>query len=69
MCYFSFAVIDSKGQSIATFSASPNLETLQSHPRGPKKTRRQRKRTRPVKRPHISTAKILVQNKAAKSTP
>lgn len=23
MCYFSFAVIDSKGQSIATFSASP----------------------------------------------
>ncbi|MDJ0597638.1 MAG: transposase [Crocosphaera sp.] len=46
-----------------------NLETLQSHPRGPKKTRRKRKRTRPVKRPHISTAKILAQNKATKSTP
>ena len=46
-----------------------NLETLQSHPLGLKKTRRQRKRTRPVKRPHISTAKILAQNKAEKSTP
>lgn len=46
-----------------------NLEILQSHSRGLKKTRRQRKRTLPVKRPHISTAKILAQNKAEKSTP
>lgn len=45
-----------------------NLETLQYHPRGAKKTRRTMKRTRPVKRPHISTAKILARNKAAKST-
>jgi hypothetical protein len=46
-----------------------NLATLLRHPRTPKKTRRRYKRTRPVKRPHVSTAKILSQNQTTKSTP
>lgn len=36
-----------------------NLTVFMSHPRGPKKTRRKFPRTRPSKRPHVSTAKIL----------
>ncbi|MEO0969573.1 MAG: transposase [Cyanobacteria bacterium J06639_18] len=38
-----------------------DLIVFMSHPRGPKKTRRTLKRTRPSKRPHVSTAKILSQ--------
>ncbi|MEH1948839.1 MAG: transposase [Nostoc sp.] len=38
-----------------------NLVVFASHPRAPKKTRRVLKRTRPSKRPHVSTAKILSQ--------
>ena len=38
-----------------------DLIIFMSHPRGPKKTRRTLKRTRPFKRPHVSTAKILSQ--------
>ena len=40
-----------------------NLATFLRHPRSPKKARRKLKRTRPVKRPHVSTAKLLLQNK------
>lgn len=43
-----------------------NLRVFLRHPRAPKKTRRRLKRTRPVKRPHVSTAKILSQNKLIK---
>ncbi|MEH2335985.1 transposase [Nostoc sp.] len=38
-----------------------NLVVFASHPRAPKNTRRVLKRTRPSKRPHVSTAKILSQ--------
>jgi hypothetical protein len=41
-----------------------NLTVFVSHPRAPKKTRRRLKRIRPAKRPHVSTAKLLSQNKA-----
>ncbi len=44
-------------------------ENFMSHPRGPKKTRRKFKRTRPSKRPHVSTAKILSKIKTEKQTP
>ncbi|MEJ6481498.1 transposase [Nostoc punctiforme UO1] len=40
-------------------AANVNLVVFASHPRAPKKTRRTLKRTRPSKRPHVSTAKIL----------
>ena len=46
-----------------------NLATFLRHPRAPKKTRRRLKRTRPVKQPHVSTAKLLLQNKTSKLTP
>ena len=36
-----------------------NLAAFLRHPRSPKKTRRKLKRTRPAKRPHVSTAKLL----------
>ncbi|MDF5732313.1 MAG: IS4/IS5 family transposase, partial [Rhizonema sp. PD38] len=42
-------------------AANVNLLVFVSHPRTPKKTRRALKRTRPSKRPHVSTAKILSQ--------
>ncbi|ODG99818.1 transposase [Nostoc sp. KVJ20] len=42
-------------------AARVNLVVFASHPRAPKKTRRVLKRTRPSKRPHVSTAKILSQ--------
>ena len=38
-----------------------DLIVFMSHPRGSKKTRRTLKRTRPSKRPHVSTTKILSQ--------
>ncbi len=46
-----------------------NLAVFMSHPRGPKKHRRKFKRIRPSQRPHVSTAKILSQNKTQKRTP
>lgn len=46
-----------------------DLAVFMSHPRGPKKTRRKFQRTRPSKRPHVSTAKILSQNKSQNQTP
>ncbi|MGH8002773.1 MAG: transposase [Brasilonema sp.] len=46
-----------------------NLTAFVRHPRSQKKTRRQLKRTRPVKRPHVSTAKLLCQNKTPKRSP
>ncbi|MGF2040582.1 MAG: transposase [Nostoc sp. CmiVER01] len=42
-------------------AARVNLVVFASHPRAPKKTRRALKRTRPSRRPHVSTAKILSQ--------
>jgi hypothetical protein len=41
-----------------------NLVVFASYHRTPKKARRVINRTRPSKQPHISTAKILSQNKA-----
>ncbi|MEH1966876.1 hypothetical protein [Nostoc sp.] len=38
-----------------------NLNVFLSHPRSIKKTRRRLKRTRPAKKPHVFTAKILSQ--------
>jgi len=46
-----------------------NLAIFMSHPRGAKKTRRKFQRIRPSKRPHVSTAKILSQNKSQNQTP
>lgn len=46
-----------------------DLAVFMSHPRRPKKTRRKFKRTRPSKRPHVSTAKILSKIKTEKQTP
>lgn len=46
-----------------------NLALFLSHPRSTKKTKKWVKKTRPTKKPHISTAKILSQNKAQKQTP
>ncbi len=50
-------------------AAHVNLAAFLRHPRSPKKTRRRLKRTRPVKQPHVSTAKLLLQNKTPKLTP
>ena len=46
-----------------------NLAIFLSHPRSTKKTKKWVKKTRPTKKPHISTAKILSQNKTQKLTP
>jgi hypothetical protein len=46
-----------------------NLAVFMSHPRAPKKTRRKFPRTRPSKRPHVSTTKILSKIKTQKQTP
>ena len=46
-----------------------NLAVFLSHPRSTKKTKKWVKKTRPTKKPHVSTAKILSQNKAQKQTP
>jgi IS4 transposase len=46
-----------------------NLAVFLSHPRSTKKTKKWVKKTRPTKKPHISTAKILSQNKTQKQTP
>ncbi len=46
-----------------------NLNVFLSHLRSIKKTRRLLKRTRPTKKPHVSTAQILSQNKTQKQTP
>jgi len=47
---------------LLNLAAQVNLAAFSPHPRSPKKTRRRRKRTRPVNQPHVSTAKILSQN-------
>ncbi|WP_298906315.1 hypothetical protein [uncultured Nostoc sp.] len=44
-----------------------NLVVFASHPRAPKNARRALKRTRPSKRPHVSTAKILSQKQYLKT--
>ena len=46
-----------------------NLALFWSHPRSTKKTKKWVKLTRPTKKPHISTAKILAQNHAQNQTP
>jgi spore maturation protein SpmB len=46
-----------------------NLSAFLRHPRSPKKNRRQKKRIRPVKHPHVSTAKLLRQNQVSSLTP
>ena len=46
-----------------------NLALFLSHPRSTKKTKKWVKKTRPIKKPHISTAKILSQDKTQKQTP
>ena len=46
-----------------------NLAVFLSHPRSTKKTKKWVKKTRPTKKPHVSTAKILSQNKTQKQTP
>ncbi len=46
-----------------------NLAVFLSHPRSTKKTKNWVKKTRPTKKPHVSTAKILSQNKTQKQTP
>ena len=46
-----------------------NLAVFLSHPRSTKKTKKWVKKTRPTKKPHVSTAKILSQNTTQKSTP
>ena len=46
-----------------------NLAVFLSHPRSTKKTKKWVKKTRPTKKPHVSTAKILSQNKLQKQTP
>lgn len=45
-----------------------NLSAFVRHPRSPKKNRR-KKRIRPVKHPHVSTAKLLRQNQVSSLTP
>ena len=46
-----------------------NLAVFLSHPRSTKKTKKWVKKTRPTNKPHVSTAKILSQNKTQKQTP
>ena len=46
-----------------------NLAVFLSHPRSTKKTKKWVKKTHPTKKPHVSTAKILSQNKTRKKTP
>ena len=46
-----------------------NLAVFLSHPRSTKKTKKWVKKTRPTKKPHVSTAKIISQNKTQKQTP
>ena len=46
-----------------------NLAVFLSHPRSTKKTKKWVKKIRPTKKPHVSTAKILSQNKSQKQTP
>ena len=46
-----------------------NLALFLSHPRSTKKTKKWVKKTRPTKKPHISTSKILSQDKTQKQTP
>mgnify|MGYP001554462845 CR=1 FL=1 len=46
-----------------------NLALFLSHPRSTKKTKKWVKKTRPTKKPHISTAKILSQNQTSKQIP
>ena len=53
-------------QNLAT---KVNLALFLSHPRSTKKAKKWVKKTRPTKKPHVSTAKILSQNKAQKQTP
>lgn len=46
-----------------------NLAVFMSHPRSTKKIKKWVKKTRPTKKPHVSTAKILSQKKTQKQTP
>jgi hypothetical protein len=46
-----------------------NLAVFMSHPRSTKKLKKWVKKTRPTKKPHVSTAKILAQKKLQKQTP
>ncbi len=46
-----------------------NLAVFLSHSRSKKKTKKWVKKTRPAKKPHVSTAKILSPNKTKNPTP
>jgi hypothetical protein len=48
-------------QNLAT---QVNLAVFLSHPRSTKKLKKWVKKTRPTRKPHVSTAKILSQNKS-----
>ena len=50
-------------------AALVNLAVFLSHPRSTKKTKKWVKKTRPTKKPHVSTAKIIFQNQTLKQTP
>ena len=54
---------------LKNLASKVNLAVFLSHPRSTKKTKKWVQKTRPSKKPHISTAKILSQNKAQKQTP
>ncbi|MEM8673016.1 MAG: transposase [Cyanobacteria bacterium P01_G01_bin.67] len=56
-------------QVLQDLAKKVNLAVFLSHPRSTKKTKKWVKKTRPTKTPHVSTAKILSQNKTQKQTP
>ena len=56
-------------QVLQDLATKVNLSVFLSHPRSTKKTQKWVKKTRPTKKPHVSTAKILSQNKTPKPTP
>lgn len=49
-------------QILKHLATKVNLAVFLSHPRSTKKTKKWVKKTRPTKKPHVSTAKILSQN-------
>ena len=56
-------------QVLQDLAKKVDLAVFLSHPRSTKKTKKWVKKTRPTKKPHVSTAKILSQNKTQKQTP
>ena len=56
-------------QILKDLAALVNLAIFLSRPRSTKKTKNWVKKTRPPKKPHVSTAKILSPHKTQKQTP